>query len=161
MCMSLPTTHELNVVACVHACMSGPFGCTPQNPGDKRTLFVRIRHNNYTTPTCTTQCEQHNLALSLKFITKTFIEFPKFNWSYYLLRYMLQTLFVPFIDQKYTPTVIKQVLSRPTVGTKSNDGRPRPTCDRLHRELSAGVNSPKEGSLRSPPNHGNDDHKLF
>ena len=94
----------------------------PQNPGDKRTLFVRIRHNNYTTPTCTTRCEQHKLVLSLKLITKTFIEFPKFNWSYYLLRYMLQTLFVPFIDQKYTPTVIKQVLSRPTVGTKSNDG---------------------------------------
>ena len=127
MCMSLPTTHELNVVACVHACMSGPFGCTPQNPGGKRTLFVRIRHNNYTTPTCTTQCEQHNLALSLKFITKTFIEFPKFNWSYYLLRYVLQSLFVRFIDQKYTPTVIKQVLSRPTAGTKSKVYQNRPS----------------------------------
>ena len=30
MCMSLPTTHELNVVACEHACKSGPFGCTPK-----------------------------------------------------------------------------------------------------------------------------------
>ena len=99
----------------------------PQNPGDKRTLFVRIRHNNYTTPTCTTRCEQHKLVLSLKLITKTFIEFPKFNWSYYLLRYVLQSLFVRFIDQNYTPTVIKQVLSRPTAGTKSKVYQNRPS----------------------------------
>ena len=47
---------------------------------------------------------------------------------------------------------------RITVPEMANGGRSRPTCDRLLRELSAGVNSPKEGSLRSPPNHGNDDH---
>ena len=32
----------------------------------------------------------HDLALSLKFTTKAFVEFAKFNWSYDLLRYMLQ-----------------------------------------------------------------------
>ena len=55
-----------------------------------------------------------------------------------------------------TPTAVN---ARITVPEMANDGRPSPTCDRLHRELSAGINSPKDGSLRSPPNHDNDDHK--
>ena len=42
----------------------------------------------------------------------------------------------------------------------ANGGRPGPTCDRLHRELSAGVNSPKEMPFLSLPNHDDDDHKL-
>ena len=42
----------------------------------------------------------------------------------------------------------------------ASGGRPRLTCDHLHHELSAGVSSPKEGSLRNLLNQGNDDHKL-
>ena len=34
------------------------------------------------------------------------------------------------------------VNARITIPDMANGGRPRPTCDRLHRELSAGVNSP-------------------
>ena len=68
----------------------------PQNPGDKRALFVGIRqkqlHETDNT-TCTTQCEQHDLALLLKFTTKIFVEFPNFNDSHDLLRYMLQNTF--------------------------------------------------------------------
>ena len=77
----------------------------PQNPGDKRTLFVRIRqkqlHDTDNT-TCTTQCEQHDLALLLTFTTKIFVEFPNFSCSYDLLRYMLQNTFHTVYQSKNT-----------------------------------------------------------
>ena len=38
--------------------------------------------------TYATQHGQHDLPLSLKLTMKTFVEFPKFNWFYDLLRYM-------------------------------------------------------------------------
>ena len=55
-----------------------------------------------------------------------------------------------------TPTAVN---ARITVQEMANGGMPRPTCDRLHQELPAGVNSLKEGSLCCPPNRSNDDHK--
>ena len=106
---------------CVCACKSGPFGCTPkpwQQADTIRTYLTQQLFNTNNTM-CTTQWKQHNLAFSWKLTTKTFIEFPKFNWSYHLLCYMLQTLFIWFINQKYTPTDLKQVQSCPTAGTKS------------------------------------------
>ena len=38
-----------------------------------------------------------------------------------------KTLFIQFINQKYTPTDIEQVQSRPTAGTKSNVRQNRPS----------------------------------
>ena len=54
------------------------------------------------------------------------------------------------------PTAVN---TRTTVRQMADGGRPRPTCERIHPEPSAGVNSQKEGSLLSPPNHGNDNRK--
>ena len=88
-------THKLNVVVCVHVSKSGPLGCTPkpQRQVDTvRTYTTQQLHDTDNT-TCTTQFEQLDLALSLKFTTRTFVEFPKFNWSYDLLCYMLQNTF--------------------------------------------------------------------
>ena len=98
LCVSYPTTHELNAVACVHACKSGPFGCTPKprrHADTVRTYTTQQLHDTDNT-TCKPHCEQHDLALSLTLTTKTFVEFPKFNWSYDLLRYMPRNSFHTF-----------------------------------------------------------------
>ena len=59
-----PTTHERNVVACLHAaCRSKRLDSTP-NPGDKET-----------------QCDEHDLVVSLT-LSKYFVKLSKFNWLY-------------------------------------------------------------------------------
>ena len=73
---------------CIHVSLD-PL-VVPQNPGNKRTLFVCIRHDSYATSITR---RKHNLALSLKFTTKTCVEFPKFNRLYDLLWYMRQNTF--------------------------------------------------------------------
>ena len=67
----------------MHACKSGPFGCTPKprRQADTVRTYTTQQLNDTDNTTCTTQCEQHDLALSLKSTTKSFIEFPNFNWS--------------------------------------------------------------------------------
>ena len=85
-------THKLNVVACVHVCKSGPFCWTPKSRRQADTVHtytIQQLHDTSDT-TCTTQCEQHDLALSLKSATKTFMKFTKFNRTYYLVCYILQ-----------------------------------------------------------------------
>ena len=121
-------THELNVVVCVHACKSGPFGWTPKprrQADTVHTYTIQQLHDTDNT-TCTTQCEQHDLALSLKSATKTFIEFPKFNWPTISYVTYYKTLLIWFTKQKYTPTDNKQIQSRPTAGTKLNVHQKRP-----------------------------------
>ena len=129
LCVSYPTTHELNAVACVHACKSGPFGCTPKprRQADTVRTYTTQRLHDTDNTTCTTQWEEHDLALSLKLAIKTFVEFLKLNWSYNLLPYMLQTLFIRFINEKYTLTNIKKVQSHPTAVTKSKAHQSRPS----------------------------------
>ena len=57
----------------------------------------------------------------------------------------------------YPTTVNVQI----TVPEMANGGKPRQTCDHLHRELSTCVNyQKKKGLLLSLPNRGNHNHKL-
>ena len=88
-------THELNVVACVHACKFGPFDCTlkPWRQVDTVHSYRAQQLHHTDNMMCTTHCEQHDLTLSLKFTTETFVDFPKFHRSYDLLHYMLQNTF--------------------------------------------------------------------
>ena len=70
-CPSQRHTNEMYLRVCMLASLD-PL-VVPQPPGDKRTLFVGTRHDNYTIPTI--RRERHNLALSLKLTKKAFVEF--------------------------------------------------------------------------------------
>ena len=94
LCMSLPTTYELNVVVCLHACKSGPFGCTPKPRRQVDTVRTCTTQQLHDTDhaTCTTQRgTTRSLSLSLtKIYYEDFVEFLKFNWFYNLLYNMRQ-----------------------------------------------------------------------
>ena len=82
----------INAVACVHACKSGPFDYTLKPWRQVVTVRSYRAQQLHDTDNMmyTTHCKHHDLTLSLKFTTETFVDFPKFNWSYDLLCYMLQ-----------------------------------------------------------------------